>query len=59
SKTAYSVSTDGALIEWQISDMTLEELIDWTYTNRYVRELSCEERDKYHVEPLCEAASLD
>jgi WD40 repeat protein len=51
---AYSVALDGALIEWQISDMPLDEMIDWTYANRYVRDLTCEEREKYRVEPLCE-----
>jgi WD40 repeat protein len=53
-QTAFSVSLDGALIEWQISDLPLNEMIDWTYANRYVRELTCEEREKYRVEPLCE-----
>jgi WD40 repeat protein len=53
-ETAFSVSLDGALIEWQIADLPLEELIDWTYANRYVRDLTCEERAQYRVEPLCD-----
>jgi WD40 repeat protein len=53
-QTAFSVSTDGALIEWRISDLPLDELIDWTYANRYVRDLTCEERAQYRVEPLCD-----
>jgi WD40 repeat protein len=53
-QTAFSVSLDGALIEWRISALPLNEMIDWTYANRYVRELTCEEREKYRVEPLCE-----
>jgi WD40 repeat protein/DNA-binding SARP family transcriptional activator len=53
-QSAYSVSMDGALIEWQIGDLPLDEMIDWTYANRYVRELTCEEREQYRVEPLCE-----
>ncbi|MGD2178019.1 MAG: WD40 repeat domain-containing protein, partial [Anaerolineae bacterium] len=52
---AFSVSLDGALIEWQVADLPLEELIDWAYANRYVRELTCEEREQYRVEPLCSA----
>ena len=57
-QTAFSISLDGALIEWQISDLPLDELIDWTYANRYIRELTCEEREKYRVEPLCEVGGL-
>jgi WD40 repeat protein/class 3 adenylate cyclase len=53
-QTAFTVSADGALIEWQISDLPLEELIDWTYANRYVRELTCQERETYRIEPLCD-----
>jgi WD40 repeat protein len=56
-ETAFSVALDGALIEWRISDLPLNELIDWTYANRYVRELTCEERKKYRVEPLCKSGS--
>jgi WD40 repeat protein/DNA-binding SARP family transcriptional activator len=53
-QTAYSVSFDGALIEWQIADPSLEDLRGWIHTNRYVRELTCEERAQYRVEPYCE-----
>jgi WD40 repeat protein len=54
-ETAFSVSLDGQLIEWQVADLPLEELIEWTHANRYVRELTCEEREQYRVEPLCDA----
>ena len=53
-QNAFSVGMDGELIEWQISDMPVRELIDWGHANRYVHDLTCEERDKYRVEPLCE-----
>ncbi|MGC9320612.1 MAG: hypothetical protein ACP5KN_21445 [Armatimonadota bacterium] len=56
-QTAFSVSLDGALIEWQIADLPLEELIEWAYANRYVRELTCEERAQYRVEPLCDGGA--
>jgi WD40 repeat protein len=58
SQTAFSVSFDGALIEWQIADLPLDELIDWTYANRYVRDLTCDEREQYRVEPLCDAEGV-
>jgi WD40 repeat protein len=52
-QTAFSVGFDGALVRWQIADPSLDELRDWIRANRYVRELTCEERDLYRVEPLC------
>jgi WD40 repeat protein len=57
-ETAFSVSLDGALIEWQIADLPLEELIDWIYSNRYVRAMTCDEREQYDVEPLCQNGGL-
>jgi WD40 repeat protein/DNA-binding XRE family transcriptional regulator len=54
-QTAFSVSDDGSLIEWQVADPPLEELIAWAHANRYVRDLTCEERARYRVEPLCQA----
>jgi len=38
---------------WRID--TLDELIQWTYTHRVVRNLSCVERSQYRVDPLCDA----
>ena len=32
----------------------LNELISWTRENRYLRELTCEERSVYRIPPLCE-----
>jgi WD40 repeat protein len=54
-QTAFSSGFDGALIEWQVGDPPLEELITWVQANRYVRDLTCDERARYRVEPLCEA----
>jgi WD40 repeat protein len=51
--TVLSGADDGVMIEWRIDD-TLEELLDWTQANRYMYELSCAERARYGVEPLCE-----
>jgi WD40 repeat protein len=53
-RTAYSVSGDGSLIEWQIAEQSLDEFLTWIQSNRYVRELNCEERAQYRIEPLCE-----
>ena len=55
---AYSISTDGLLAQWRVpSEQTLPELLDWINANRYVRPLTCEERQRYRVEPLCEQKS--
>jgi WD40 repeat protein/DNA-binding SARP family transcriptional activator len=57
-QTAFSVSLDGALIEWQIADLPLNEMLVWIHANRYVRELTCEERVQYRVEPLCKDGEI-
>ena len=44
---------DGAVELWRI-DSTLDELLSWTRTNRYIPELTCEQREFYRIEPLCE-----
>ena len=46
--------SDGRLELWRI-DATLDDLIAWTRTNRYVPELTCEQRERYKLEPLCPA----
>lgn len=38
---------------WRI-DQTLDELLAWTRANRYVPELTCDQRALYRLEPLCE-----
>jgi WD40 repeat protein/DNA-binding CsgD family transcriptional regulator len=44
---------DGTVELWRI-DATLDELLTWTQNNRYIRELTCEQRELYRVEPFCE-----
>ena len=45
---------DGSLEMWRI-DATLDELLTWTENHRYIPDLTCEQRELYGVEPLCEA----
>ncbi len=52
-RTAYAASIDGKLIQWHIAEKSLAEVEDWIKANRYVRQLTCEERQQYQVEPLC------
>lgn len=39
---------------WRFDD-TVEAIRDWVLDNRYVRELTCSEREQFDVEPLCES----
>lgn len=49
--TLLAGSYRGVAVLWRIDD--LPTLIDWTYANRYIRELTCTERELYRLEPLC------
>jgi WD40 repeat protein/serine/threonine protein kinase len=42
----------GTLDMWRV--FTLDDLIDWTMQNRYLRELSCVERELFHITPYCD-----
>ena len=44
---------DGAVELWRI-DLTLDELLTWVQANRYIPELTCEQRELYGIAPLCE-----
>jgi WD40 repeat protein/DNA-binding SARP family transcriptional activator len=57
-QTAFSVSLDGTLIQWQIADQPLDELIEWVHANRYIRDLTCDERVQYRIEPPCNAEGV-
>ena len=58
SPNGYSVFTSSIgekpVIEWQVGDWPLDDLRAWVYENRYIRDLTCEERAQYRIEPLCE-----
>jgi WD40 repeat protein len=62
--TSVAISPDGTwvlagagnqILQWDIapSEEQVRQLISWTYSNRYIRELTCGERLLYQVEPLC------
>lgn len=44
---------DRAVIEWQVADLSLEEMRVWAQANRYLRPFTCEERETFKIEPLC------
>ena len=43
----------GVFIQWRIDSR--DELMAWTQNHRYVRELTCNERTLYQLEPGCDA----
>jgi hypothetical protein len=45
---------DGPVELWRV-DSSLDELLQWTQANRYIPELTCNQRELYRVEPLCES----
>lgn len=51
---ALSGSERGELILWRLSD-TPEEIIAWAQNNRYVRDLTCTERERYDITPRCDS----
>ncbi len=52
-KTLLSVCDDDTVREWQV-DASQEALLAWIATNRYMPELTCEQRERYQIEPLCD-----
>jgi WD40 repeat protein len=53
--SALSGSVDTFARLWRID--TRDELIGWTNANRYVPELTCDQRELYRLEPQCQDAS--
>jgi WD40 repeat protein len=53
-QVAYSVSTNGTLVEWQVVDPPLDKMIEWIRANRLIRDFTCDERVQYGIEPLCQ-----
>jgi WD40 repeat protein len=53
SATIYAAATEGKLVVWRINEKSLSDLLDWIYTNRYVRDLTCLERQQFKVNPQC------
>jgi len=44
---------NGAVELWRM-DTTLDQLLEWTQANRYIPGLTCNQRELYRIEPLCE-----
>jgi WD40 repeat protein len=51
-RSVLSGSSDNTVRQWQVS-LSLDELIEWANANRYVREFTCAERERYTITPLC------
>jgi WD40 repeat protein/serine/threonine protein kinase len=51
------MNTNDNMELWRI-DATFDELLTWTRANRYIPELTCEQRELYGLAPMCEEAPL-
>jgi WD40 repeat protein/serine/threonine protein kinase len=50
----YIISGGGnSLIIWDVLPLE-EDLMTWVENNRYIPDFTCEQRELYHIEPLCE-----
>ncbi len=49
-----SASADSSIKLWLVR-LTLDDLREWVSNNRFTRELTCAERERFGVEPLCPA----
>ncbi|MBN2305872.1 MAG: protein kinase [Anaerolineae bacterium] len=56
--TVLSGAADATLRLWDATPLTLERLVNWTYTNRYIPELTCSQREQFRVEPTCDAEGI-
>jgi WD40 repeat protein len=52
---ALSAASDGTIALWNID--TPSNLVVFTQEHRYVPELSCDQRARYQIEPLCAASA--
>jgi WD40 repeat protein len=51
-KLIITISEDSEIIAWDVSQLP-DEFETWTKENRYIPEMTCEQRELYQVEPLC------
>jgi WD40 repeat protein len=49
-----TISEDSEIIAWDISHLP-DDFEAWVQENRYIPDLTCEQRELYQVEPLCES----
>jgi len=54
-RTLLTADAEGGIREWRV-DASPENLLTWIEDNRYVPELTCEQRAQYQIEPLCDEA---
>jgi WD40 repeat protein/class 3 adenylate cyclase/energy-coupling factor transporter ATP-binding protein EcfA2 len=54
-RAALVSGTNSAVILWRLDlPSSADGVREWIATNRYVRELTCEERETYRITPLCD-----
>lgn len=57
-KMIITISEDSEIIAWDISKLP-HDYVSWTMENRYIPELTCDQRELYQLEPLCPTDELN
>ena len=53
-QSVFTAGLAGTVRQWHVGDWSHDEVVAWIDQNRYVRELTCEERALYRIEPACD-----
>lgn len=48
--------SDASIREWRIL-LDLDDLLSWTFSNRFIREPDCDERQLFNIQPFCESTT--
>jgi WD40 repeat protein len=54
-ESVYVMGTDSSVLHWRLV-VSVENVLTWLRSNRYLAELTCDERVRYSVQPLCDVA---
>lgn len=57
-ETVLSGADDTTVRLWDATLLTLSRLLDWTFNNRHIPELTCLQREQYRTTPLCDDSGI-
>jgi len=55
---SFLVAADTDAVHEYRADATQDDLLAWVAANRYLPELTCQQRERYRIEPLCDEAGV-
>lgn len=55
-QSVWTADMAGAIYQWRIEDeaLTGNDLVNWIIENRYIHDPTCDVREQYRIEPLCD-----